>query len=336
MGTSNVTVFEYNGSILGLNGGGLVSTNLFNFGSGGKAATITDDNGILNAEDTRTSLFTLADGTVVDGPIEFIGAGTMSTIGLLGIEIDQRPVAAFSVNGQIYLIAPDGFPLLSGVSLSFNLDANADFALPAFIPCLAAGTLVLTSEGEKPIESIEIGDKIVDAFGQAHVVRWTGSESRTLTQLDHARAHPAIPILVPKNALGPGIPYQDTLMTRQHRIVIHDTKGERCFAKANWMLRHGCRIAEGLSDITYHHLLFDTHIVLVSNGMESESLLLAPGSRKALGEAKWASISEIFPEAAVPGFQWETCLPCVTKQELDVIMRGAEHPVETAPETIAA
>ncbi len=127
--TYDVTnIFAYDGSLASIYAGGLLSASLINSGSGSYSGTFEDNNGQLSAEDSGKTTFTFDGGA--PHTIEYLGSGTISTIGLLGINIDERPVAAFSIGGQIYLHAPDGLPLLSGVSISLDIDANAAYDLP--------------------------------------------------------------------------------------------------------------------------------------------------------------------------------------------------------------
>lgn len=55
------------------------------------------------------------------------------------------------------------------------------------------------------------------------------------------------------------------------------------------------RIREG-GDVTYVHLLFDQHQIVVSNGLESESFLLGGQITNLFEEDAIAEICSIFPE----------------------------------------
>lgn len=128
--TSNVGgIYAYNGSLASVGLGGLLSTSLLNTGGGAQSGTFVDNNGRLSQNDDGATTFALNGGAAF--PIDYIGAGTISTIGVLGIKVDPRPVAVFVANGQIYFYAPAGLPLLSGLTFSLDIDANATFNLPA-------------------------------------------------------------------------------------------------------------------------------------------------------------------------------------------------------------
>ena len=128
--TSNVNgIYEYNGSLADIGLGGLLDTSLLNVGSGALSGTFVDNNGQLSQADDGLTTFALTGGAPV--AIDYIGSGTISTLSFLGIPLDPRPVAVFVVNGQIYFYAPQGMPLLSGLTFSLNISASATFNLPA-------------------------------------------------------------------------------------------------------------------------------------------------------------------------------------------------------------
>lgn len=300
MGTSSFVVYEYDGSLASITAGGVVDSNLINVGGGGLPGTIMDKDGFLSQSDDGVSTFSLDDGSVVDQPIDYIGAGTVSLINLLGIPIDTRDVAVFSANGQIYLIAPQGLPLLSGVSISFDIDANADFQLDPFTPCFLAGTLILTPGGYAPIERLAAGDAVVDANGEVRTIRWTGGWTGSSNNPRD------FPVRVPANFFGPCVPFADTWVTQQHRLVMQSPEigPERVFVRAKLLFEHGLAPDPALAPATFHHLLLDEHVALVANGMEAESLLIGKYAKRVLDARSWAEICEIFPEARDPRFAW--------------------------------
>lgn len=121
-------IYEYDGSITSLYAGALLDTNLLNFGNGPGSATISDDDGTLDATDTGVTQIYF--DSFLQDSITYLGAGDIYTIGVLGLRVDPRPVAAFEFNGQVYLYAPEGLPLLSAVSFGVDIDVNATIELP--------------------------------------------------------------------------------------------------------------------------------------------------------------------------------------------------------------
>ncbi len=121
-------VYRYDGSVASLNLGSLLDTNLLNFGTE-QSGVFSDDDGQLDNSDSGTTTFSF-DGTGTSEPITYLGSGEIYTLGLLGLRVDPRPVAAFQVEGETYLYAPEGLPLLSGVTFGIDIDANASLVLP--------------------------------------------------------------------------------------------------------------------------------------------------------------------------------------------------------------
>lgn len=122
-------IHAYSGTLASVQLGGLLQTNLLSLDAATQSGSFLDNNGVLTQSDDGQTIFSLTGGG--SGPIDYIGSGTISTLGLLGIEIDPRPVAVFSMNGQIYFLTPNGMPLLSGLTFSLSITPNAPFYLGA-------------------------------------------------------------------------------------------------------------------------------------------------------------------------------------------------------------
>ena len=64
----------------------------------------------------------------------------------------------------------------------------------------------------------------------------------------------------------------------------------------------GIEIVEAARSVAYWHMLFDTHQLVWSNGLPTESLFTGPGALKALAPEGRAEILALFPEIAEPAF----------------------------------
>jgi Ca2+-binding RTX toxin-like protein len=84
---------------------------------------ISDDDGVLGSGTPSTITI-----NGVTSQIDYIGSGTVS-LSLLGVTLDSREIAAFSVDDQIYLYAPEGFSLAAGVVATFDITEDEPFAL---------------------------------------------------------------------------------------------------------------------------------------------------------------------------------------------------------------
>jgi hypothetical protein len=88
----------------------------------------------------------------------------------------------------------------------------------------------------------------------------------------------------------------------QHRLALADTRAELWFGAPDVLvpaalLVDGARVAIDLDcgEVTYHHLLFDRHEIVVSNGLPSESLHPGDVALRGFGAESRREILALFP-----------------------------------------
>lgn len=170
------------------------------------------------------------------------------------------------------------------------------------IICFAAGSLIDTALGPRPVETILEGDLIVTQANGLQPVRWIGR--RILDSLDLARHPQLLPVRIAAGALGDGLPYCDLALSPQHRVQISDWRSELYFGAPDVLVavKHlvdgaGVRVVDDAPTVTYFHLLFDRHEIIRANGLWSESLHLGDMALEALPDAAREEIDQIFPDA---------------------------------------
>lgn len=325
MGTSTVQVFAYDGNLLSLQTNGLLDVGLLGFGGSAMQAEITDQDGVLTADDSGTATFRLAGDTGPAVPLTYGGAGQAYTLGLLGVRLLPRDISIVEADGQVYIIAPDGLPPLSALLFNVDVDAETGFPLPEFVPCLAAGTLILTPEGERPIEDLRRGDRVLDDQGQSHVILRTGKRDVPVYGNGEDDFAKWAPVRVPQNGFGPGQPHSDLFVSQHHRLVVTlpYLPYPRMFARAKLLQSIGLAQDFGSDRIVWHHILCENHIVIVANGMPTESLLPGPMTRAALGRTAWSEILEIMPELADEAPDYPSpCLPELRRHDINVLAKA--------------
>lgn len=184
-------------------------------------------------------------------------------------------------------------------STELGVASTKRYDLKCFVPCFAAGTLILTDRGERPVEDLSVGDRVWTRDNGFQHVRWRGQRSLTATELT---ANPQLsPVRIRAGALGPGRPQRDLTVSPQHRILVRSQIAQRMFSASELLVAakqltqiQGIEIVSGTQPVTYVHLLFDRHEVLMSNGAETESLYPGPQAMAALGDAA-EEIYALFP-----------------------------------------
>lgn len=168
------------------------------------------------------------------------------------------------------------------------------------IVCFAAGTMIRTDKGEVAIQNLSKGDMIWTRDNGFQPLRWIGVSH--LDAVDLAAKPKLLPIRIKAGALGVNMPVADLVVSPQHRVLVRSAIAQRMFGTAEVLVpaKHltelpGIDVDATVTSISYHHLMFDAHEVVLSNGAESESLYPGPQALRALSAAAIAEIEAIFP-----------------------------------------
>lgn len=175
---------------------------------------------------------------------------------------------------------------------------EADIATP---PCFTSGTLILTPDGEIPIDDLQTGDLVETLDHGAQPIRWIG---RTKVAAHRMETAPAFrPVRIKKDALGSGKPARDMLVSPQHRILIEGWRAELHFGEPQVLVAALHLIndttiirATDVTQVTYIHLHFDRHEVIVSDNLESESFNPGPACIGSIPVDARNELFALFPE----------------------------------------
>ena len=111
------------------------------------------------------------------------------------------------------------------------------------------------------------------------------------------------------------MPAQDLLVSPQHRILIRSHIAQRMFGSSEVLVAAKQLLAiNGIEQIaadavTYFHILFDQHEIVVSNGAETESLYTGPQALRSVGPAARQEILDLFPQLLDEAFVVEAARP---------------------------
>ncbi|MBI1495559.1 Hint domain-containing protein [Rhodobacteraceae bacterium MYP1-1] len=220
---------------------------------------------------------------------------------------------------------PNGFDVSDGVSLS-ELGQNG--LPPGTIPpigvtlssptvlfndthlivCFTRGTLIKTPEGEIPIEKLCVGDLVATMDDGCEAIRWIGSTKRD--EIDFAINPKLRPVRIPAGAFGSGLPHQDLLVSRQHRMLVRSKVADRVFGAPELLVPaihfvgfNGIHEACDVEQVEYYHILFEKHEIVWANGSPAESLFTGPEALKALEPEVRNEITELFPEIVTEDYE---------------------------------
>lgn len=322
MPEATITVREYEGSLAyaDLLGSNNLILNDFDEREEGR---LVDDDGKLGSTDDGTSTFN-------GDPVTFIGSGTIQPHLLVVGLGEAKPVIAFEAAGKVYFTFPDGEPnFLTAVSMRLELSSDPG---EVFTPvCFGRGTLIDTPDGRIPVESLQVGDKVLDVDGIAHSIRWKSCRDLHIPLGLFSGFAKWLPVCIPPDAFGPGRPHRPLYLSQQHRVLLEGAGVElfagmpQAFAPAKSLVGDMVYIDRTVRRIEYHHILCDRHIVLLANGLPTESLLPGDVLADAVPNDSWNEVLGIFPE--LEQMEINTFLPAapiLKSHEAAVVRRFAE------------
>ncbi|MEZ5684838.1 MAG: Ig-like domain-containing protein [Paracoccaceae bacterium] len=168
------------------------------------------------------------------------------------------------------------------------------------IPCFTPGTLVATPKGERLVEELRVGDKVITRDNGIQEIRWLGR--RDLTHAELLASPHLKPVLIRAGSLGDGLPERDMLVSPNHRMLVANDKTALYFEEHEVLVAAKHLVDNrGVKTVTtlgtsYLHFMFDQHEVVLANGAWTESFQPGDQTLGGMGNAQRAEIFEIFPE----------------------------------------
>jgi hypothetical protein len=179
--------------------------------------------------------------------------------------IFQREIGQTEYIVASFTELPTTFPDPTPGSFPATIDTSA--IVTTDVPfCFLPGTLIATASGERPIETLEIGDLVVTADQREVPVKWIGRQSVPLPALMPRNLEP---VLIEKGALGHGLPHQDLRVSADHGIVLDG------FVINASALVNGTtiRFFPMTEPFTYYHIETEQHDVVLANGIAAETFV---------------------------------------------------------------
>ncbi len=177
---------------------------------------------------------------------------------------------------------------------------NVTFVEIENIPCFARGTQIETEAGLVAVEDLKACDMVRTKDHGFKTLEWIGSSlvsGAVLARKDNLR-----PICIAADALAPGYPAQDLIVSPQHRILVNSKLVMRMFGELEVLVpAKQLLMLDGVDyvdadEVEYFHLMFDQHEIVFANGMEAESLYTGPEALKSVSADARAEMAFLFPE----------------------------------------
>ncbi|QEE84660.1 Hint domain-containing protein [Acetobacter oryzoeni] len=197
----------------------------------------------------------------------------------LGVDGTQVTTATLSAN-NVALTTTSGTPIqvksvtydssykdapTQGETQTITIDSGQG------VICFLAGSMIATPNGVVAVENIRRGDEVLTFVnGVTHVrpVVWAGMAQATVNPAlpDDMAGYP---VRILADAIAPGVPYQDLLVTAEHGIFAN---GMLVPAR---MLVNGSSIFfdRSITAYAYYHVETAEHSIIMANGMLTESYL---------------------------------------------------------------
>ena len=274
----------------------------------GGAGNDTIDGGIdqddMLGGDDRDTFVNVNQGDVVDGGEGFTDApeDDFDTLDLTGAAENSNPGGSLNYvlddsnpeNGTVFFRDADG-----------ELTGTLEFTnIERVIPCFTPGTMIATPRGERLVETLDVGDKVITRDNGIQEIRWIGT--RTLTREEMPKAQHMLPIRIRRGAFGNGLPERDMIVSPNHRVLVSNDKTALYFDESEVLVaaKHltglvGVEEVEA-ETVTYVHFMFDQHEVVLSDGLWTESFQPGDHSLAGIGNAQRQEIFELFPELNTP------------------------------------
>ncbi|MCW4590763.1 Hint domain-containing protein [Gluconacetobacter entanii] len=160
----------------------------------------------------------------------------------------------------------------STVTASSNGNDFTPAATAADVPCFTTGTPILTPRGDVAVEDLRVGDEVVTASGAHRRIRWIGHRRIACRSVPAHLRHTVLPVRIGAHAIAPGVPARDIVVSPGHAIAL-DVAGADVFVPASVLVNGATITQDDRVQAHYWHVELDSHDVLLSAGLRSESFM---------------------------------------------------------------
>lgn len=133
--------------------------------------------------------------------------------------------------------------------------------------CFLKGTHIATPDGEKTVESLVAGDKVITASGGVATVKWLGHRTLYKNRIPAKDAVRAFPILIKKDAIANNVPHADLIVSPGHHLEFNGA------LVPAMMLANGQTIVQQFDrrSFEYFHVELEQFDIILAEGVPAES-----------------------------------------------------------------
>lgn len=240
----------------------------------------------------------------------FVGAGAVLEVEFTltavpqggGPAIDLLFVAAGpgENQGDLTLVVSTA-PLVPGTTYDISFKNDGGGTPYGELVCFGRGTLIRTPAGDVPVETLQVGDRVVTLDEGAQPILWRAHRSVLFPTGDD------LPVCVAPDTFGPGQPYADTLLSPRHGLLRRDAVYRMLFDTSEVLMAaqdcvDGVAVTRDTTarTVEYHHIMLPQHGLIWAHGMLSESFYPGPISRACLDPAALAALAAVYPSLQDP------------------------------------
>jgi autotransporter passenger strand-loop-strand repeat protein len=260
-------------------------------GTGGDA--VVSAGGTVSAPVIAGGTLELAAGSTLTGNISFAGPGRLvvdgtvptntitgfvpgDSVKLAGVPYDPADMVVVNTPGVVTIETPGGDYNLN-VAGAFvgetGFNVAGDLLLTQNALCYQRGTHILTPSGERLVEELRIGDKVVTRFSGIQPIKWIGRQNYAARFVANNPAK--MPVRIAAGAFEPSVPARDLYVSPGHALLLDD------------VLVLASRLVNGLTitqpkpaaEVNYYQIELATHDCLIAEGSWAKSYADAPGMR---------------------------------------------------------
>ena len=211
-----------------------------------------------------------SDGLLSIGGEDFVG-GTNNPYSGYTVEFNGETYAIFSASNGTLIIPynKDVFdiaPLATGSNTATYMPTDA-----MVFNCFATGTTILTPDGERAIETLKPGDRVMTHDGRSTPAIWVARQTVANPRFVELGRKP---VRIDAGALGPDLPNRPLTVTADHALLFGDM-----LVNAGALAEDGTPIrflplSEMPTKFIWWHVELENHeVVLANGGVPAESFI---------------------------------------------------------------